>query len=911
MRVRLSLGIAAAVLLPSLLAWAQVAGSIIGRVTDQNGNPLAGVKISARSDTQIGGRKVTYSNTEGAFRLPGLQPGEFEVGASAPRMKQVLQKGVRVSVATPAEIDLMLEVETAVEEVRVVESAPTVSTTAANLKETFDLDYVAALPLDNLPTKVEPFVRLNTPGAGAGDDRYRGATNRQNVFMVEGFSMVNQRYTMKSLATIDAQTAAYGAEYGHVQGAVVNMVTKSGSNKYEFDISTFYEDNRLAPFLDPIDRAAPTSRTAINPGFSGPIIKDKLWFYANLESRYEYKSYPNDPAGLNARLPSELTLLGRGSFKLTWQVTPRNKVSSFTLYNREGWTNQSNGDYGREADATYYSPRMSAFTGLSWESLLTDSLFLRTQVGVQADQDQNIPQACPTSRDCWDVAPVENTIPRSNKLGNYEQINFNKNLGFEVLNTLEWFGHTRWFGEHDLKLVSRFYVRNETTYVGVPGDHKTVMRGQDRDRLIEYYSNDPRYAAEAHRGFFIRDSTGSIFINSISDSIRLGRHWSINPGVALTYASSNTNAGSGSLNLLGVTPSVSAVWDATHDGRTALRASYSQYVDADAVRVSKYALGDQVSRECQWDDGTGTYSKACKWAGGTQSVTFGLPCGPGGDPNDPGCRQRIRLPRMHEITVGAEREVIPGLSLGADLVHRIFTHPYELQETNRIWNPQGSELDRQGGYRNGRAELITDLETSDAARRRYTGITAVARKRAGNVRVQMGYTWSKLEGNVDNGGDNNAWGDIPGRNVYLWGYLQDDRRHDIRGSATWQATRWLSLGTTYSYSSGAPYSRTFLNSVTGKQDDYRARVSINPGVNLNDPGDDRDLRLPDIQRVNLKVAVNFRPLTGQNIEAYADFLNVLNLRTVTAVITDDGPSFGQPKTLMTPMLVRLGARYRY
>jgi hypothetical protein len=175
----------------------------------------------------------------------------------------------------------------------------------------------------------------------------------------------------------------------------------------------------------------------------------------------------------------------------------------------------------------------------------------------------------------------------------------------------------------------------------------------------------------------------------------------------------------------------------------------------------------------------------------------------------------------------------------------------------------------------------------------------------------MGYTWSMLQGNVDNGGDNNPYGDIPGRNVYLWGYLQDDRRHDIRGSAVWQTTSWLSLGTTYSYSSGAPYNRTFLNSVTGKQDDYRARLSVNPGVNLNDPGDDRPLRLPDIQRVNVKVMVNFRPLTGQNIEAYADFLNVLNLRTVTAVVTDDGPSFGAPKTLMAPMLVRLGARYRY
>ena len=90
----------------------------------------------------------------------------------------------------------------------------------------------------------------NTPGAGAGGDRFRGGTNRQNQFMVEGFSMGNQRYTMKSLATIEAQTAAYGAENAATQGAVVNMVTKSGSNRFEFDMSAFYEDNRISPWRE-------------------------------------------------------------------------------------------------------------------------------------------------------------------------------------------------------------------------------------------------------------------------------------------------------------------------------------------------------------------------------------------------------------------------------------------------------------------------------------------------------------------------------------------------------------------------------------------------------------------------------------------------------------------------------------
>ena len=66
------------------LAQGGVLGSIVGNVFDQAGAPLKGVKITALSDTQIGGPKVAYTNDEGAFRFPALIPGTFEVGATAP-----------------------------------------------------------------------------------------------------------------------------------------------------------------------------------------------------------------------------------------------------------------------------------------------------------------------------------------------------------------------------------------------------------------------------------------------------------------------------------------------------------------------------------------------------------------------------------------------------------------------------------------------------------------------------------------------------------------------------------------------------------------------------------------------------------------------------------------------------------
>jgi hypothetical protein len=178
------------------------------------------------------------------------------------------------------------------------------------------------------------------------------------------------------------------------------------------------------------------------------------------------------------------------------------------------------------------------------------------------------------------------------------------------------------------------------------------------------------------------------------------------------------------------------------------------------------------------------------------------------------------------------------------------------------------------------------------------------------VKLTGSYTWSRLEGNVG-GEEDNEYGDIPPRNDYLWGFLPYDRRHEVRASATWQVSRWFSTGLNYNFYSGSPFSRKFWNPETGRYDDYRARTGIDPGTNVNDPGDDRALRLPDLQQLHLQLRAHLQPLIKINLEAYVDVLNALALRTTTAVYVENGPSFGQPSARMDPFRLRLGLRFRY
>jgi hypothetical protein len=292
----------------------------------------------------------------------------------------------------------------------------------------------------------------------------------------------------------------------------------------------------------------------------------------------------------------------------------------------------------------------------------------------------------------------------------------------------------------------------------------------------------------------------------------------------------------------------------------------------------------------------------------------GRPCGPSGFSADgTWCGRTLTAPRTWEYTLGAEREVVRGLSLAADLIYRRYRNPYEQIETNRIWNPSGSELDRLGGYRNGRSETVADMETPSGARRQYLGLTLAASNREGALKINAAYTLSSLRGNVLDGAFNQPFGEIAPRDPLLYGYLPDDSRHAVRMTATYAWTRWLTTGVLYNYQSGRPYLRRFRNAATGLFDDYRAGVGINPGGNVNDPGDDRALRLPDQQLLNLQARVSWRPLIHLDLETYLDVLNVLALRTTIAVEQNDTGlgDWGMPTEQLPPFRLRVGFRYHW
>jgi hypothetical protein len=877
-------------------------GTLEGYVLDQAGTPLKGVKLTAKSDTQIGGSRVAYSSDSGAFRFVALAPGRFELVAVAPKLKAVIVKDIAVGISAPAEVNVIMEVETSVEEVKIVQRAPLINTTSSALKETFDLDMVESMPLNS---RDQPHNQLIGSVAGAMGRRVRGGSDSQLVFTQDGFDMRGQQPTMKTSAAYEVLAGGHGGDSPTASGAAINQVTRSGSNRLELEFNATAESSRLRFFLDPGEGETPSYTYVFNPMIAGPIIKDRLWFFFNTELFVLRNDRNYDPAGIFPKRPGYLKLIPKGTFKLTWQIAPRHQLSSLTNFDSAHEYNMDD-DLGTDPEAQQRRIARRLFTGLIWDAVLTDSIVLRSQAGITYWGEHTFPETCVDSpADCDFIEPVVQTFPRRQQWLNADSHTRGDTVDVQFQNRIEWYLDTARTGSHALQLASNFFTESDVKYESTPGDAVTQLNGLVPANRTTYYSNDPRRDT-AHYGWYVSSVDWRRHTTIVRDTWRPTRHLTITPALSHIWASARNSVGDAAIDSMAFSPNLAAAWDATHDGRTVIRGAFSNYVDVEVEDLARHTLGGRVSQKCDWNEATQKFDKSCTYSGGPSRNTFGRPCGPSGiDLSGTPCFEPLRIPRTYEFTLGGEREVVQGVAVAFDTVYKKFTHQYDTRETNRIWNPAGNALLTADSFRNGRRETISDRATPDYAQRTYLGATLAIRKREGRVKAQASYTLSSLRGAAG------AYGDNPGQDIYLYGNLDDDHRHEVKTLLEYQLARWLSAGVRYDFRSGLPFDRKYRNDVTNGFSDYRAGLGVNPGGNINDPADDRDSRLPDLHSFNVQLRLSLLPLLGQRLDFYADVLNVLAQRTTTGVTENDGPNWANPTGRSGPFRIRLGLNYRY
>ncbi|MBE3132316.1 MAG: carboxypeptidase regulatory-like domain-containing protein, partial [Acidobacteria bacterium] len=317
----LILGLMVCVIAMASLATAQViTATIRGKVVDQQGAVLPGATITARQvDTNTTRTAVTTG--VGQYVLPSLPPGRYEVTATLQGFAPAGHP-VELTVGADFTVDFTLKVSAVAETVTVTGEAPLLETTRAVVGQT-----ISKAQVDTLPTVNRDFLSLAqlAPGvsSGVGGNGATLAVNAQrgyqNNVVVDGATN-NWQYYGKQASTFSqdwiqefqVMTNSFSAEFGNASGGIMNVITRSGSNQYQGRAYVYYRekafdsppfagyfenDNLDNPVFLKKDEVPDYTQRRWGGFFGGPVMKDKLFFFAGYEDLVRES---NDTLGISA-----------------------------------------------------------------------------------------------------------------------------------------------------------------------------------------------------------------------------------------------------------------------------------------------------------------------------------------------------------------------------------------------------------------------------------------------------------------------------------------------------------------------------------------------------------------------------------------------------------------------------------
>lgn len=291
-------------LLPLPIFAQSSAGSISGVITDDSGAALPGVTVVA---TNVSTRttRTAVTNSSGAYQLGLLPPATYAVETALDGFQPIRRERVTVNVGSGIALDLVMKVGVA-ETVTVTAAAPLIESDRTQVSSV-----VNETAIQNLPVNGRNFIDfvLTTPGVvrdvRAGDISFAGQRGTLNSLVIDGANNDNTffgqslgrtgsgrapyQFSQDAVQEFQVNSNAYSAEYGRAGGAVINVVTKSGTNDLTGTLFYFLRDRRYNTndYINEINGRVKSPYHFDQYGFSagGPIVADKHFFFANYDAQ--------------------------------------------------------------------------------------------------------------------------------------------------------------------------------------------------------------------------------------------------------------------------------------------------------------------------------------------------------------------------------------------------------------------------------------------------------------------------------------------------------------------------------------------------------------------------------------------------------------------------------------------------
>ncbi len=941
-----------------VLAQSNTVGYIYGTVVDDSGQPVGEAVVIIKNPATGFKREVKVKN-DGSFRVPSLPVGKYDIVITAPGQKDFTIEGLTVNVGTGTNASAVLGDEGATKLDNVVAYGGKISPIDVSSVESttvFDEDTYDRLPVSRDLTSVA----LLAPGTVVGDGAFGnlasfgGASVGENAYFINGMDVTNFRNGLGGSTVpfefykeFQVKTGGYGVEFGRSTGGVVNAVTKSGTNEWQFGAGIYYTPNKFRK-TDPdvyrqdgelFDFNSQNERDSLTAYVEagGPIIKDKLFVYALYEARdLETKTVGNQGTRLYDAKQNDPFW----GLKLDWNITDNHKLE-LTAWSDKRQTDTTTFLY--DIDTKQPGEQVGTSTSyaggknglLKYTGYLTPDFTLSAMVGVNK-YDR-------TSGSPLDSNPVIGDSRQGGfiPLGNW--VNFAPTTAFD----------------------KRKQARVDAEWAAL--ENHTFRFGIDYQKNNSY--NLQQYSGGVYYRYFLDDRSGTgesvrvrVFQNGgsfdvISSAIYVEDTWQLNDNMTLVLglrneAFDNKNSiGDSFIKITNqIAPRLGFTWDVNGDGTSKVFATLGRYHLPIASNTNVRLAGAELFTQDYYEllglnaDDTPIIGDLIEHA------VFG-----DGTIPDPDAIRDLNIDPMYqdELIIGYEREWFDGFRGGVRYIYRDLKSTIEDvaidaaviqwagdrltldgQTAEEVWggfhqyvltNP-GEDmrifLPEYGEY----ADLSAEMLGYPKSKRTYKAVEFFFEKVwDGQYYLQGSYTYSKSYGNnegyvrSDNGQDDaglTTLFDQPGLLDGAYGPLPNDRTHVVKLFGAWEFIPDWQMGFNVLMQTGRPINAFGIHPTDPFAALYGAESFYQNGQLV--PRGTRG-RTPFVTNVDLSLQYT-QHLNWRNAQAIyrIDVFNLFNAHNVTEVVEtaeqESGvpdPNYLLPTNFQDPQAVRFSARIEF
>ncbi len=934
----------------SLPALAQGVGGIGGIVTDESGGLLPGVTVTLSSPGVIGGNQTTVTDAQGAYQFTRLVAGRYSVKAELQGFRTVIQANVDVNADRTSRVDLRLAVGSLVETVTVVGGAPLLDTTSA-LNQTV----VTRAALDTLPigndlwsiARLVPALQTGKYDVGgrlmfaASDIAVHGSRYGESSYLMDGMDLNSQAgggasfyVDPFSLQEITFETGNVPAERESGGGAVVNVITKTGTNAFRgnamFSGTTraLESDNVSGDLRTVLLAGVPAAALAANPNikpgaalehlfdtavsWSGPIVRDRLWFVASgkLSEVYQYQVGSYNADGTQLLSDNRMkNVLG----KVSWGVTPNNQVHYTYTWMEKARYHVAGGTrvtafFDTRASNSNISP--NDFHLARWTSVLSPRMVVDVAGSTTVMAVPNLPQKEVQHGDI----PSFDSVTRVNTVaaGSYSQFNARRTNIASSLNYVA--------GTHDVKVGYQLLeVRRTTTAFAVshfPSGLRAVYRNGVPDSVNTFNTPSSSAANSRHHAVYVQDRWRPVRKLTVNLGLRFQTTFGwLNDGrspicqeATVFIEAKCFPAQKGIPDWKSANPRLSAIYDLFGDGRTALKFSVSRdrtsFYERDLtnpIRITNDTRswrdlnGDGIPQLNELGPSTGfnlgttnRYADGVRWPY-SQAVSAELQQQLGGDMVvSAGYYYTIHRDQIGPTNVAVPRESYIPLQVTEALTGRQVT----------VYNQDPATLGKFDVVWSNRPEFDES----------FHGVDLTVGKRMSNRWMLMGtLSFAKSESNIHYAyaRANVARLNLNDPNLaFPRGPYSLEVPVSFKMSGVYVLPYGFSVGANGEYYQGWPETTTVL--VT------RATVpltQVNQSVVVEPAG---TRRRPSVTMVNLNLGKTLRlKRDGATVEPRIDIFNLFNAAAITDRVTQLGPAYGNALEILAARLVKFGVNVSF